>query len=487
MKWLRKQFDTCFTVLQVWVDGFTILLSWMVAYALMDVMVPDSTVPGVYSQLVVVITGITLVHFWLFGMYKWRKSILNVEEYRNAFKATMISLLVTSTFIFFFRAAADVTDDAHWALQLLKRVHQTVDLTGTEKYSRIMVLLVFLTIFLLTVLQRSIFFHLASILHSKGFGNTNVAVYGTGPLALRVQQKMRLFPTLGYNFVGFLDDDPELHGKTLRGYAILGGKSQLPELIARFNIKRILVASPELEEDELVAFCRACDDVGISYQVVPRLYHFFSQRFSIDKLDSIPLITLNDKRGQPVYLLVKRVIDILIATLVLLLAAPLTLILALLIKRESPGPIFFTQIRVGQNGRTLRIIKFRTMYADMCGDEVSPSSLDDPRITKIGRFLRSTSLDELPQFWNVLRGDMSLVGPRPEMPFIVETYSPIDRLRLEAKPGITGLWQVSEARKAPIHENLDYDLYYIENQSTFLDTVIMLMTMMAVFRRGHAA
>ena len=158
------------------------------------------------------------------------------------------------------------------------------------------------------------------------------------------------------------------------------------------------------------------------------------------------------------------------------------LLLALAIKRESPGPIFFSQVRVGQGGRTFRMLKLRTMYTDMCGDAVSPSSGRDPRITRLGRVLRSTSLDELPQFMNVLRGEMSLVGPRPEMPFIVDSYSAVDRLRLDAKPGITGLWQVSEARKSPIHENIDYDLYYIENQSLVLDFVIFFLTALAILR-----
>ena len=175
-------------------------------------------------------------------------------------------------------------------------------------------------------------------------------------------------------------------------------------------------------------------------------------------------------------------LDIVTSLTLLTLALPLLILLAIAIKRESPGPVFFSQVRVGQGGRTFRMLKFRTMYTHMCGDAVSPSSGQDPRVTRLGRILRSTSLDELPQFLNVLRGEMSLVGPRPEMPFIVESYSAVDRLRLDAKPGITGLWQVSEARKSPIHENIDYDLYYIENQSLVLDFVIFFLTAMAVLR-----
>lgn len=194
------------------------------------------------------------------------------------------------------------------------------------------------------------------------------------------------------------------------------------------------------------------------------------------------MITPLPLRGKPVFDLVKRSIDIFVSATILLLASPLMIALAIMVKRESAGPVFFTQIRQGANNRSFRMVKFRTMYADMCGDALTPSTSTDPRITRMGRMLRKTSLDELPQLLNVLLGDMSLVGPRPEMPFIVENYNDTQMLRLDVKPGITGLWQVSEARNAPIHENVDYDLYYIENQSVFLDFTIMFLTVATMLR-----
>ena len=179
---------------------------------------------------------------------------------------------------------------------------------------------------------------------------------------------------------------------------------------------------------------------------------------------------------------IKRLSDVTVSFAVLIAGLPIFLFVALLLKRESRGTVFFRQDRAGQNGRQFKIFKFRTMYPDMCDDAPSPGSSSDPRITPLGRLLRKFSLDEFPQLFNVLRGEMSLVGPRPEMPFIVEKYSAAERLRLDAKPGITGLWQVSEARKDPIHENLDYDLYYIEHQSFFLDVVILFLTILAVLK-----
>lgn len=486
MSWFRTNFDTCFIILQVWVDGLLILLGCVLGFQVFGWLEPNLDLSlGSYGQVFVLITGITLGCFWAFGLYRWRKSILNVEEYQSLFKAVVASFFVSSTAILFLGPgdppAGDVQRNAIY--KILEPLWMVFRLDASvESLSRVLFLFVFFAIFLLMVVQRGIAFQLLSWFHAKGLGNTNVAVFGTGPMALRLEQKLRLFPTLGYRFVGFLDDDPQRHGDQLRGYPILGGRKDLARLKQAHGISRVFVADTNMEEDELVDLCSRLEDVDIEYQVVPRLYHFFSRRITVDNLDSVPLITPSVDPTRPIYRAAKRLLDLGTALTVLLVFSPILFLLAFAIKRESPGPIFFSQVRVGQGGRTFRMLKFRTMYTHMCGDAVSPSSGQDPRVTRLGRILRASSLDELPQFLNVLRGEMSLVGPRPEMPFIVESYSSVDRLRLDAKPGITGLWQVSEARRSPIHENIDYDLYYIENQSLVLDFVIFFLTAMAVLR-----
>jgi len=156
--------------------------------------------------------------------------------------------------------------------------------------------------------------------------------------------------------------------------------------------------------------------------------------------------------------------------------------LALLIKLDSKGPVLFRQERVGKNGRRFSIYKFRTMKLDACGNDYSPKEPTDNRITRIGRLLRKTSLDELPQLLNVLTGSMSLVGPRPEMPFIVEQYSPLQAQRLRIKPGITGLWQLSGDRAFLIHENIEYDFYYLRHRNFFMDVAILLHTCLFAMR-----
>jgi lipopolysaccharide/colanic/teichoic acid biosynthesis glycosyltransferase len=180
--------------------------------------------------------------------------------------------------------------------------------------------------------------------------------------------------------------------------------------------------------------------------------------------------------------LVKRVCDVMGALFLMVLLLPLFIMVAILIKLDSPGPIFFRHYRIGKDEKRFLIWKFRSMRTDVPEYEASPRSTVDPRLTRIGRLMRRLSVDELPQLVNVLKGDMSLVGPRPEMPFIVARYYSAHRERLVARPGITGLWQISPARAFPIHENLQYDLHYLRNQNIFMDCAIILRTITAIFR-----
>jgi lipopolysaccharide/colanic/teichoic acid biosynthesis glycosyltransferase len=179
---------------------------------------------------------------------------------------------------------------------------------------------------------------------------------------------------------------------------------------------------------------------------------------------------------------VKRGCDLIGSLILLVILFPLFVLLAILIKMDSPGPVFFRHNRIGKDGIPFVIWKFRSMRTDVAAYEASPRSAVDGRLTRIGRLIRRLSLDEIPQLINVLKGEMSLVGPRPEMPFIVARYHPIECIRLMARPGITGLWQISPARAFPIHENLQYDLHYIRNQNFVLDCAIVLRTIAAVIR-----
>ena len=194
----------------------------------------------------------------------------------------------------------------------------------------------------------------------------------------------------------------------------------------------------------------------------------------------IPL--LQEPTSRRFHAALKRTCDFVASTALLVLLTPLFLLVAALVRLDSPGPAIFRQRRVGKDGKEFMLWKFRSMRVEAPVYAPSPISTYDPRLTRVGRLIRRASIDELPQLLNVIRGEMSLVGPRPEMPFIVESYTALERKRLAVQPGITGLWQVSPARAFPIHENLQFDLHYIHHQNLILDASILLRTVVAIFR-----
>jgi exopolysaccharide biosynthesis polyprenyl glycosylphosphotransferase len=251
------------------------------------------------------------------------------------------------------------------------------------------------------------------------------------------------------------------------------------DLLRTYQADMVIVAIPSLSRDKFGGVVRAAEATGAEYAFVPSQSVRNETWVNYTDIDGLLLGSRGTPAANHVYDSLKRVLDVLGASLLLVALSPILLLIAALIRLDSPGPALFRQRRVGQYGRLFSIYKFRSMQQEAPAYAYSPRVAQDPRITHIGRFLRRTSLDELPQLINVLKGHMSLVGPRPEMPFIVQQYSERHQQRLEVKPGITGLWQISADREFLIHENIQYDLYYIQNRSLFMDIAILLHT--AVF------
>jgi exopolysaccharide biosynthesis polyprenyl glycosylphosphotransferase len=254
------------------------------------------------------------------------------------------------------------------------------------------------------------------------------------------------------------------------------------DLLNKYEIDSIIVAIPSIGREHFLHIMEAAFRANVRLSFVPS--HFLSSDSLVNyqDIDGVLLASLGQPTRKFGYELVKRFIDLFFAILCLTVGAPLFLLLAVLIRLDSPGPALFKQLRVGQGGRLFDMYKFRSMYAHVSGSDYSPKTPDDPRITRLGRFLRRTSLDELPQVLNVLEGSMSLVGPRPEMSFIVEQYGEKQRQRLQVKPGLTGLWQLSGDRAFLIHENIEYDLYYIQHRNLFMDLAILLHTAIFAMR-----
>jgi exopolysaccharide biosynthesis polyprenyl glycosylphosphotransferase len=248
-----------------------------------------------------------------------------------------------------------------------------------------------------------------------------------------------------------------------------------------YDVDEVYVAISNINNEKLIEILDDLKERNIKASFVPNLYKVFVHNVRIDKIGEIPVV-FEEEEIEPVYLRFKRYLDLFLALALLIILLPIFLIILIAIKMESKGSAIFIHDRVGKGGRIFKLYKFRTMYKDTNPYSVNPIDQDDPRITKVGRFLRKTSLDEIPQIFNILKGEMSFVGPRPEMPFIVEQYNELHRERLKVIPGITGLWQLSGDRKKAIHENMDYDLYYKKHVSFFLDLAILIETLIFAFR-----
>jgi len=250
-------------------------------------------------------------------------------------------------------------------------------------------------------------------------------------------------------------------------------------------VDEVLVADPAVPAGDLMAAVRASEKQRVEFQIVAGPLQVLTAHAELSGPADLPVLELPTRSFGPGQRLAKRVCDVLGALLLLVLLGPLMLVLAALIRWRMGAPVLFRQVRVGYRGAEFTMFKFRTMVNEADAYAPSPQTAADQRVTPLGRWLRKYSLDELPQLLNVLRGEMSLVGPRPEMPFLVAQYEPWQRRRLDALPGMTGLWQILGRKDLPLRDNIEYDFYYIRNQSLLLDLAIFLRTIPVVlFGRG---
>ena len=324
----------------------------------------------------------------------------------------------------------------------------------------------------------------------EGVGLKRILVAGTGDVARHVVDKVLHHRELGYRIVGFVDD--RAGGRQgYRGLPVLGALSEVGDILQREEVDELYVALSLDEHVKMLDLIEVANRECVDVKVVPDLLQVIALRARLEELDGVPIISINDVPLQGLNSLIKRLIDIGIAGASLVFLGLPFAVIAALIKATSPGPVFYRQERMGLDGRPFRVYKFRSMFEDAERD-TGPvwTRKDDPRRTPVGRVLRQLSLDELPQLWNVVRGDMSLVGPRPERPFFVEQFKqrvPQYMLRHKVRSGLTGWAQVNGLRgDTSIEKRIEYDLYYIENWSVGLDFKIMWLTVLRVFFHRHA-
>ena len=344
---------------------------------------------------------------------------------------------------------------------------------------------------LLLIAQKHAFVAVIRGLHRRKWGVDRVIVYGIGNTGKRILSILSHSVRLGFDPIALIADNVALDGERVsemgyrrrRSVPVQSGPIT-SALLTSCQCSTLIVSLPNLSAEQIDAAVDAAKQAG-SRVVFLSATELQEQKWtkSID-VDGISLTPMLEGFEHWHYSIAKRLADLIGSLLLLVLLAPLFLLIALSIRLDSSGPSLFVQQRVGRNGRLFKMYKFRSMHKGTPKYDPSPTMPSDPRITRIGKFLRRSSLDELPQLMNVLLGDMSLVGPRPEMHFIVHTYTSEQRQRLQVTPGITGLWQLSADRAFPIHENIQYDLYYIRNRGFFMDIAILIHTLFFAMRGG---
>lgn len=316
-----------------------------------------------------------------------------------------------------------------------------------------------------------------------------VVIIGAGRVGTNLHETIKNSPQLGYQVIGFIDNNPAITG--VDGVPVIGTTDALPDILTQNKVDDVLIALPHAPHQEILDIVSRCEPAKVNIRVFPDLFQIIASEVSINDLNGVPLVTVRDVALRGWRLTFKRVVDVILSTIILILFSPFLLLLAVLIKLDSPGPVFHIQERVGLDGKPFQCIKFRTMKVD-AEAQTGPvwATANDPRRTRIGAILRRFSIDEFPKFINVLVGDMSIVGPRPERPTFVEQFRQeipryMDRHR--EKAGITGWAQINGLRgDTSIEERTRYDVWYVENWSIWLDFKIMLRTVIEMIRGRNA-
>lgn len=443
-----------------------------------------------YAVLLPLVIPIRLILLRYYDLYRVRGEFSIVEDVARVFKATAIGSLLIVAAAFMYRGGIAYR---------------------TFSYSRGLFLFDFFLALLSMGTVRMLLRGGQTWVRRRGINLIPTLIVGRGPEAALCIQEMRARPELGYRVIGIVENgriDLSVPA-SFAGVPVIATLENLPEAIRESGANEVIISDPNVPGEALFdVMIQTGRRRGVEFRIAPTLLNCLPSKTEIDQVGSLPMVTLFRSPLSSSARLAKRVSDLMIATVTLTMLAPLWLLIALLIKLDSRGPVFYRQERVGMDGRVFLFYKFRTMRAGTddarhreyqrmyitgqpdsnLGDAERPAYKlrGDERVTRLGRVLRKTSFDELPQLFNVLRGDMSVVGPRPPIPYEVESYQLWHRKRLDMKPGITGLWQVSGRNRLPFDEMVRMDLYYIENWSLLLDVKIIMQTLPVMLRGDDA-
>jgi exopolysaccharide biosynthesis polyprenyl glycosylphosphotransferase len=455
---LRNRFHRLLTFFEALCDGLTVAVGVFAGYATYHFLDIGKHVEYSYETLWLVagaMAGLYVILLDRDGAYLPGNSLLRIRETERTLRVSAQTFLLLLPITFFSRILV----------------------------SRWVVLIALIVVTVLQVLEKQLMFIVVRLLRSRGIGVQNVLIYGAGGNGRRVFSALVRSPKLGLRPVVLVDDDPARSGQSVFEYSYRRDQSvrviSVPitkELLESYQCEFVVVAIPSLDRAKFSQVVKAARDAKARLAFLPGQAAGVEHWTEYADIDGILLNVVGQPTKDWHYEVAKRPFDLFISLALVTLLGPLWLLIAILIRLDAPGPVLFSQQRVGRRGKLFNLYKFRSMHVHAPKFAVSPTDSEDPRITRIGRLLRKTSMDELPQLINVIKGEMSLVGPRPEMPFIVKDYNAQHRQRLQVTPGITGLWQLSADRAYQIHENIQYDLYYIRNRSFFMDFAVLLHT-----------
>lgn len=418
---------------------------------------------GSYLDLLVIIIPLYLILFTAFGLYQPYRKQRFFKECREIVFSNIIGITILMS-----------------ALFTLKSIH----------FSRYMLGIFFVTSTLLMILERGSIRKILRMARERGFNIKYIIIVGAGSIGQTFAAKVAGDRQLGYKVTGYVDD--YYHKSDKDGIPILGTTREINEILEEYQVDEVVIALPNTSYKRIDEVIDICEYQGIKTQIIPDYFHLIQgTKAYFDELDGIPLInTRYIPLDQPLNKWIKRVIDVILSLMILILVSPIMIITAILVKITSPGPVIYKQIRVGMGRKEFWIYKFRSMRSDASiPGEVGWTIENDPRKTKFGAFIRKTSIDELPQFVNVLKGDMSIVGPRPERPHYVTQFQheiPKYMIKHHVRPGITGWAQVQGWRgDTSIHKRIECDIEYIEKWTIWFDVKVFFMTFKAVFESGY--
>jgi exopolysaccharide biosynthesis polyprenyl glycosylphosphotransferase len=459
---MLRRFSINFALLSMILDGLSVSISLRLSAAVRPVL---NDVPGVapISDFIVVPAALYLLFpvvwitvFLVLAIYDGRRYLRVVDEFAALSLGVLIAAVSSAGVLYF----------------------------SYRQVSRLQFLVFVFLAYVLCLLWRSLIRLYFRRQKSASDGVHRVLLVGSGALGVRIEEQMRASDLTGFSIVGFVDEDANRWDGRAE---YLGSSRSVREVVSSRGVSDVVIALPHSQYHQMSDIVKQLDDVPVQIWVALGFFDLALYRTAIEDMAGIPMLDLRASAIDDYKRMMKRAFDIFFGLIALTLALPLMLFSAVLILIEDGAPIIFRQKRAGENGRLFDMLKFRTMVrnAEQMQSQVEKRDeqgnvihklRSDPRVTHVGRFLRRFSLDELPQFINVIRGDMSLVGPRPELPYLVEKYQPWQRKRFAVPPRITGWWQVSGRSDKPMHLHTDEDLYYIQNYSMFLDIQILLKT-----------